>query len=243
MTVSNALPTGLVAALGINEVSGTSTADASGNGHTGTLVNGPTWGVGQYGSGIVFDGTNDSVSVASPGTINLGADFTAMTWLKRNALGGGQRHILAKCSSSAWANGCKELYFNSSNQLSFGSFATGDVLSVTLSDTAWHHLAVIFTRSTNTLRIYVDGTLRTTAISNLEADGAGHVVTIGNMRGTNPFSGTIDEVRIYNRTSSAGEVLTAMNTPIAPVADTTPPVLSERVSPWGLCPPGRRRPR
>ncbi len=237
VTVSNAIPTGLVAALGMNEVSGTSTADASGNGHTGTLINGPVWGVGQYGGGIVFDGVDDTVSMAGPGTIDLGADFTVMTWFKRNVLGGGQRHILAKCSSSAWTSGCKELYFNSSNQLSFGSFATGDVLSATVADTAWHHLAVTFTRSTNTVVVYVDGTLRTTATSNLEADGAGHVVTIGNLQGTNPFSGTIDELRIYSRTLSAGEVVTVMSMPIAPVADTTPPVLSNG-QPVGTLPAG-----
>ena len=73
-----AVPT-LVTAYGMNEGSGTTLADASGSGHTGTLVNGPTWVAGQatYGQALSFDGVNDAISVANPGTYNFGtADFT-----------------------------------------------------------------------------------------------------------------------------------------------------------------------
>ena len=62
--------TNLVTAYGMNEGSGTTLADASGSGHTGTLVNGPAWVAGQatYGQALSFDGVNDAVSVANPGT-------------------------------------------------------------------------------------------------------------------------------------------------------------------------------
>ena len=176
----------------MNEGSGTTLADASGSGHTGTLVNGPTWVAGQatYGQALSFDGLDDAVSVANPTTYNFGtADFTIELWAKRTVLGGAQRHLFSKCHSTLWQSGCKELYFNPSNQLTFGSFATGDTVSSTIADTNWHHIAVTFTDSTNTLQIYVDGALATTATKALEADGAGHVVTLGNLLGSNPFSG------------------------------------------------------
>src|SRR5205809_7484632 len=49
---------GLVAAYAFNEGAGTTVADASGNGNTGTL-NGATWTTaGRYGSALVFDGTS-----------------------------------------------------------------------------------------------------------------------------------------------------------------------------------------
>ena len=49
--------TGLITAYGMNEGSGTTLADASSSGHTGTLVNGPAWVAGQatYGQALVFD--------------------------------------------------------------------------------------------------------------------------------------------------------------------------------------------
>ena len=58
-------PSGLAGAWGFNEGSGTTTADASGNGNTATLVNGPTWVAGKYGNGLSFDGANDNLTVAN----------------------------------------------------------------------------------------------------------------------------------------------------------------------------------
>lgn len=214
----------LVMAYGMNEGSGTTLADDSGAGHTGTLVNGPAWIAGQatYGQALSFDGVNDAVSVANPSTLNFGtSNFTVELWVKRNVLGGQQRHLFSKCDNVNWVTGCKELYFNSSNQLVLGSFATGDTVSVTIADTTWHHVAMTFVDATNTLSFYVDGTLRTTATKALEADGANHLVTFGNhllgdVNGANAFSGLLDEVRIYSRVLTLAEIQADRTTPITP---------------------------
>ena len=208
----------LVTAYGMNEGSGITLADASGTGHLGTLVNGPLWVASQasYGQALSFDGVNDAVSVANPGTYNFGtADFTIELWAKRNVLGGSQRHLFSKCAAAVWATGCKELYF-SGNQLLFGSHSTGDTSGGTIADTNWHHIALTFTDSTNTLRIYVDGALITTVTKALEADNATHVVTLGNMHGSNPFSGLLDEFRVYSRVLTLAEIQADRATPITP---------------------------
>jgi len=215
VTVSNATaPSGLIAAYGLNEGAGTASTDLTGSGHLATLQNGTAWAVGRYGNALSFDGTNDMVALANPASIGTGTtDFSFMAWVKRGALGGQQRHIFSKCPS-VWQAGCKEFYFSSSNVLTFGSFATGDTHSVTIADTAWHHVALVFTRATNTTQFYVDGVVRTTATKNLEADNPTHSMTIGNHRGQNAFNGLIDEVRIYNRAVTAAEVTNSMNTPL-----------------------------
>jgi hypothetical protein len=210
VTVSNAAPAGLLAGLGFNEGTGTTSADLSANGHTATLLNGPAWVAGKYGNALSFDGINDEVSVANSSTLNFGSsNFTVMMWIKRNALAGGQRHLFSKCVATGWESGCKEFYF-AGDTLTFGSYLTGDTFSVNVADTNWHHIALVFTRSTNAVQIYVDGTLRTTATKNLEPDGASHVMVIGNHLSSYPFSGLIDEVRIYNQTLSAAEVTVPM---------------------------------
>ncbi|MBW8833387.1 MAG: hypothetical protein JF606_29240, partial [Burkholderiales bacterium] len=216
VTVSNTVPGGLVAAYGFNEGTGITSADVSGNGHTATLVNGPTWGTGKFGNAINFDGNDDLVTLANASTLDFGSsDFTLMMWVKRNALGGGQRHLFSKCIATAtsWESGCKEFYF-SGNVLRFGSYATGDTNSVTISDRNWHNIALVFIRASNAVQIYVDGTLRTSATKNLEADNAAHIVVIGNHLNANPFSGLVDEVRIYNQALTAAQVSSSMNTPL-----------------------------
>jgi hypothetical protein len=207
---------GLVAAYAFDEGTGPTTSDASGSGHTGTLVNGPAWVAGQatYGQALSFDGVDDAVSVANPSTLNMGtSDFTLELWVKRNVLGGTQRHLFSKCTATTWVTGCKEFYFNASNQLTFGSFATGNTFSSTIADTNWHHIAMTFTNATKLVIIYVDGALATTAPKGLEADGADHIVMLGNHLGRNTFSGLLDEVRIYNRALTQAEIQTDMNTP------------------------------
>jgi len=70
------------------------------------------------------------VSVANSSTLNLGSsNFTVMMWVKRNALGGGQRHLFSKCVATGWESGCKEFYF-AGDTLTFGSYLTGDTVSV-----------------------------------------------------------------------------------------------------------------
>ena len=54
-TVTAAPPVGLVAAYGFDEGTGTTVADTSGNGNTGTVA-GPTWTIGKFGAALSFDG-------------------------------------------------------------------------------------------------------------------------------------------------------------------------------------------
>ncbi|MBW8833424.1 MAG: hypothetical protein JF606_29440, partial [Burkholderiales bacterium] len=55
VTVSNTVASGLVAAYGFNEGAGTTLADLSGNGHTGT-ISGATWATaGKFGSALLFN--------------------------------------------------------------------------------------------------------------------------------------------------------------------------------------------
>ena len=107
--------TTLVTAYGMNEGSGTTLADASGNGHTGALVNGPAWVAGQatYGQALSFDGVNDAVAVANPSALNCGHQrlYPRTVGETERALGGAQRHLFSKCTPPPGSRGCKEFYF------------------------------------------------------------------------------------------------------------------------------------
>src|SRR3989344_20842 len=68
--VASSHTTGMVAYWPLNEGSGTTASDATGNGNTATL-SGPFWTTGQISGALSFDGSND--------TLNLGADKSFAT--------------------------------------------------------------------------------------------------------------------------------------------------------------------
>lgn len=64
----------------LDEGSGTSAADSSGNGNTGTL-NGPVWVAGQAGQALSFDGVNDYVTLGTTSLPAANASQTVSWWM------------------------------------------------------------------------------------------------------------------------------------------------------------------
>ncbi len=85
VTVSNSSL--LTAAYPLNEGSGTTTADVSGNNHPGTLVSSPTWGAGKYGQGLTFNGTSNYVNIPDHNdfTLDPTQNYTWSAWVKNNS--------------------------------------------------------------------------------------------------------------------------------------------------------------
>ena len=75
-------PTGLVAAWALSEGAGTTTADASGNGNTGTIA-GRTWSTaGPLRRRAEFNGVSSLVRVASSASLNLSTAMTLEAWIR-----------------------------------------------------------------------------------------------------------------------------------------------------------------
>jgi hypothetical protein len=84
----------------------------------------------------------------------------------------------------------------------------------------WTFLAATY--DGGSLKLYVDGTqVSTVAVSGTIAPSSGLLKIGGNAIWGEWFNGLIDEIRIYNRALTAGEIQTDMNTPV--VQDTSPP--------------------
>jgi hypothetical protein len=218
--VAPAPSTGLVAAFSFDASSGTSVTDASGNGHTGTLVNGPVWTAGRYGNAVSFDGVNDYVNVANPGTMNFGtSDFSFTAWAKRGATGA-KHTIFSKTASGSWGSRGKEFFISGTdNTLAFRGYGSvGEVHSSggIPDDGNWHHVAVTFVNSSNAVTLYIDGIPSGSGTLSLPADRSTHVVRIGTSARMNYLKGLIDDVRIYNRALGQVEIQNLMTTPVIP---------------------------
>lgn len=229
----SSVTTGLVAAYGFDEGTGTSVGDASGNGRTGAIT-GAAWTTGKFGNALSFNGTTSYVSVANP---NLPTgDFTWIAWIKPGQTSAFMA-IMVSHGIGASPGGLElDLSSGKVNVWSNGNLALAS--ATTIANNVWTHVAL--TRAGGTFKLYVNGNPDNAFGADTVAnDFAGCALLIGvdndsgctgSLNGN--FSGGIDEVRIYNRPLSQSEIQTYMNVPVgAPVADTTPPDTIITVSP------------
>src|SRR4029077_4762895 len=69
-----------------NESSGTTTADATGHGITGTLVNGATFTTaGKYGNALALNGVNAYVDFGNSAALHLTGSMTVSAWINASA--------------------------------------------------------------------------------------------------------------------------------------------------------------
>jgi hypothetical protein len=185
--------------------------DSSGNGNNGTIY-GAQWVQGKFGSALSFDGVDDYVGVPHSSSLMVTTKFTLSAWV-RTSLTGRYQYVIAKRAGGGGTKGYG-LLFDPNGQIygviDDGTGANITVVSGNWADGKFHHVAYV--RDDGVQRIYVDGILRATTnyvigdITNTEP------LKIG-IRGDNinPFSGLIDDVRIYNYARSPEQILQDYN--------------------------------
>ncbi len=206
-----------------SENTGTSVADGTGNGNTGTLngIASPAtassgWtSSGKIGTGLIFDGGDDYVSIpASQINYGTGQGGTISLWVKPAfASGDSTAHSLwsitngngssikgTRLANNTWQFGWTYTA-NTGAQMTFN-----DSLTPFASGT-WHHLAFTWNdagSNTGTTAVYFDGAqVASTTTMYSEAMTAFKLGGAGTSAG---FAGTIDEARIYNRALTSTEV-------------------------------------
>src|SRR4051794_4781818 len=75
---------GPVAAYSFDAGSGTSLADASGNGNNGTITNATWTSAGHSGGALSFNGRNASVTIPDSTSLHLTSGYTLEAWVKRS---------------------------------------------------------------------------------------------------------------------------------------------------------------
>ena len=202
---------GLVAAYGFEEGTGTTAADLSGNGNTGTL-NGATWTTaGKYGKGLVFNGTSALVSAPDATSLHLTTAMTLEAWVKPSAVTTGWRDVIYKGNDNYYLEGTSD---HSGVPGSGGTFAGSPLYGTSaLAVTTWSHLATTYDGAT--LRLYVNGAqVASRAQTGAIAVSTNPLEIGGDLLNGQYFNGTIDEARVYNRALTAVEVQADGNTSV-----------------------------
>src|SRR4029077_1058763 len=96
LSVMTAAAPSPIASFGFSEGSGTSTADVSGHGITGTLVNSPLWSAGRNGTALTFNGSNTHIDLGNPAALQLTGSMTISAWVFETANVADDGQIVAK---------------------------------------------------------------------------------------------------------------------------------------------------
>ncbi|SFU56633.1 LamG-like jellyroll fold domain-containing protein [Pseudoduganella namucuonensis] len=208
--------TGLHTRLMMNETSGTTAADATGNGHAGTLVNGGAWVAGRSGNALQLDGVNDYVALPQDAVADL-ADFTIAAWVYWDAsrnwarvfdFGSGTGHYMMLTPRT---NG-GVIRFGITTDYGVGE--QGITGTAALPTGQWVHVAVTLSGATGTL--YVNGAVAGSNTAMFHAPfrlGSTNQNWIGRSQyAADPyFNGKIDDFRIYRGALTAAEVTALVN--------------------------------
>ncbi len=194
----------------------TKAVDISKYGNNGTLENGTAWTTsGRFGSALSFDGTDDYVNCGDTAVeFASGVSFSFSFWFKgtghsssddgiiTKGYGGGDGGLTPWYLEYYETDGTIALYLRDSGDSSSHTSGT-----IAIDDGNWHFITAVYDAGAGEIRNYVDTELDTTTIGVPEdayGTNAGNFILMDHYE--RYTQGTLDEVRIYNRSLSTEEI-------------------------------------
>ncbi|NEQ06823.1 MAG: filamentous hemagglutinin N-terminal domain-containing protein [Moorea sp. SIO4E2] len=192
----------------LDETSGSTAFNATGNGFNGTYEGGVTQGVpGISGTAGQFNGKNDTA--VDIGTVPSGSDldisnqsFTVEAWIKPNEIGERQAYFGIHKRIKSDNDKSESLYFrlNENASVAFGDFPNDlETPENIIEVDTWYHVVASYDKDSDTNTIFVNG--REINRNNQGFfNGEEPRILIGTWPniGDQSFNGVIDEVAVYN---------------------------------------------
>jgi prepilin-type N-terminal cleavage/methylation domain-containing protein len=208
-------PTGLVGYWPMTEGSGSSSIDQSGSGNTGgwsgtaTGINSTYYSAGKVGNYAGnFDGSTDIVGVGTNNFPLGNAPVSVFAWVNPSSVTGA--HTVFYYGKVGTANDAFQFALNG-NSLLFQTWGSSPQWPVGLTPNTWYFIGFTYSGGTS-VTMYINGIPNTVAISQLNlVNSSGAAIGWTTSGYSSYFSGSIDDVRIYNRALSAAEVQALYN--------------------------------
>ena len=197
----------------LDDGSGMTAADFSGNGNDGDLVGNPTWVAGQLGMGLQLNGVDEYVEVPHNDILSVDNEVTVMVWInaeRHTYPGQNWQGIMAKGASpgrsySLYTEVGQGLHFSTGNPF----IGTVSATDVPLNE--WVHVCAIVIDDHH--QYYINGEDAGSSGSGINLPGVADNATVllGDARdGSREFLGKVDDFRIYRRGLTQEEVQSAM---------------------------------
>ena len=187
----------------VNSYAGTGTSwiDLSGSNITGALTNGPIFS-GLNGGEIVFDGSNDFISIANNSLFNFtSGTFTISVWVNFSALST-QRTIITNYQDGS--TGWSVQFFGGVIGVNLSGDAFDITGTTTIQTNTWYNIVV--TGAPNLYKLYINNIAEGTTFTGAVALSSNNTLRIAQIAGGAFLSGRISNIRIYNRTLTTDEL-------------------------------------
>ena len=191
--------------------------DGTGNGNHALLATNVTYAPGKIGSGAAqFTGNNSYLVIPR----SISNSFSITCWIKTTTTGGGSQWWAGKGIVDGEVQGSTSDFglslVGGAAALGIGNPDTTITSTSLINDGQWHHLAANWNALTGLMQLYVDGQLQATTIGPTGTRSAPPNLRIGSIQtgyAGGYLAGAIDDVRLFNRTLSATEIVGTMNRP------------------------------
>lgn len=202
----NTLLNGLLGWWKLDETSGTTCEDSSGNDNDGTISGATINQAGHIDKCYSFDGSNDRVTITKATSIGTG-DYSISCWLKTTSA---SQYRCFFCIGEYdpgfyLYRGDQICVYDESRRVSNDNLDT--------DDGTWHHIAIVREGTgSGELKFYLDGDAVGTATHSDSVPNASYLYIGATSYDDEVFNGQIDDVRFYTRalTSTEVEALAAM---------------------------------
>ncbi|MHC4702643.1 MAG: protein kinase domain-containing protein, partial [Planctomycetota bacterium] len=195
----------------LDESTGTTVYDSSGNGRHGRFVGSPNWKKGRIGGAVQCDTTDDYIDISRSPDFDIVDAMTVTAWFQagNSEKGPAARYLVgrAHCWSVFLGNLTNELTFKC-HGLEVPSIYPDFAIKAKkhVDDGQWYHVAAVYDGVS--MLLYVDGVLDACESASGAISTNSFPVHIGtdsslDRRG---WLGSIDDVRIYNRALTAVEI-------------------------------------
>jgi Concanavalin A-like lectin/glucanases superfamily/Peptidase family M23 len=226
----------------LDEASGTTAADSSGNGNTGTYVTGVTLGSpgalqGSSDTSVTLNGNGGYLSVPNSASLSPTGAVSVETWLYLTGYGGSFGTSWSRVVSK---EGMYGLFLNypggAEGQIEWDVYVPEQEGVVTLDAdhlqlNQWYHL--VCTYDGGQVHVYINGVEKATGYATYAISAIYPPVVIGGASGDGPVPGRVDEVAVYSTALSAARIRAhylAGTTGVAGTATPTPTATSTATS-------------
>ncbi len=215
------ITSGMVMHLALDDGQGLVAADSTINHHNGILQGFPDgdaeWVTGRINGAVKFnpvEAAGEVILVTDDGTLDFSAslNFSLAVWANGAATQVDGAGILAKGEGNGGEQYALDVF--GGNFRFYGWVGDGSYYLVTAPvgpNGTWQHLAMVFSKSLNRLKFYVNGVEAASSVLPTAIIASPHEISIGSRQlGAGDynlnFDGKIDDVRIYNRVLTSQDV-------------------------------------